>query len=83
MTLSAGQVITSAMPAFSQIAHQLFLAGDLELELTIIHRGQDGSLSEQINRNTGHMQGAVNLTWSHASFLSAMAWREFLRTHSK
>ncbi|KAJ3246718.1 Glucoamylase, intracellular sporulation-specific [Chytriomyces hyalinus] len=29
-----------------------------------------GSMSEQFNRDSGFMQGAVELTWSHASFLT-------------
>jgi glucoamylase len=40
------------------------------------HRNPDGSLSEQINRDSGYMQGAVNLTWSHASFLTAKMARD-------
>ncbi|KAJ3237818.1 Glucoamylase, intracellular sporulation-specific [Chytriomyces hyalinus] len=35
-----------------------------------------GSLSEQFHRDTGFMQGAVELTWSHASFLTMKAARD-------
>lgn len=79
MSFTVGQVIAANDPALPLIARQLFLEGDRELELTIIHRGGDGSLSEQINRTNGYMQGAVNLTWSHASYLSAVAWRTYVR----
>ncbi len=74
-----GQVIANNDAAIKAIAQQLFAQGDRELELTLMHRGSDGALSEQINRNSGYMQGAVNLTWSHASYLSALAWRNYIR----
>ncbi len=35
----------------------------------------DGHMSEQINRHTGYMQGARDLTWSYASFLTAIEHR--------
>ncbi|MDZ4661535.1 MAG: glycoside hydrolase family 15 protein [Pseudomonadota bacterium] len=35
----------------------------------------NGRMSEQINRNSGYMQGAHDLTWSYASFLTAAKWR--------
>ncbi len=74
-----GQVITMNDPILQKMVQTLVLEGDRELEVTILHRGSDGSLSEQINRGNGFMQGAVNLTWSHASYLSAMLWRTFVR----
>ena len=39
------------------------------------HAADDGSLSEQMNRNTGFMQSAPDLTWSYASLLSALEQR--------
>ncbi len=80
MKFTPGQILTSSEPAFAQIVRQLFVEGDRELEVTIVHRGADGSLSEQFNRTSGYMQGAVNLTWSHASFLSAVSWRNYIRS---
>ena len=79
MVFKPGQVIVASDPAFQAIVRQLFAEGDRELELTIMRRGSDGSISEQMNRGTGRMQGAVNLTWSHSSFLSAIAWRNYVR----
>jgi glucoamylase len=38
----------------------------------IFHSDRKGSLSEQFNHNDGHMQGAIELTWSHNSFMTAM-----------
>jgi len=37
---------------------------------------QDGRISEQIDRKTGQMRGARELTWSYASFLSVLDARE-------
>ncbi len=49
--------------------------GDAFLERIKTHGGRDGSLSEQINRDSGQMQGAENLTWSHVSVLRAFRTR--------
>ena len=40
------------------------------------HVPQDGSLSEQFNRDSGFAQGATHLTWSYAAFVTANAARE-------
>ena len=79
MSFTPGQLVAGNNQVLAKIAQALVQEGDRELELTILHRGTDGSLSEQINRGSGIMQGAVNLTWSHASYLSAMAWRAYVR----
>ena len=39
---------------------------------------KNGAFSEQINRNTGQLQGARQLTWSHSSFLTALQVRSSL-----
>lgn len=44
----------------------------------IFHSDRNGSLSEQFNYNDGHMQGAIELTWSHNSFLTAMMRCNFI-----
>lgn len=41
------------------------------LERSMHHQGPYGSMSEQYRRTDGYMQGARDLTWSYASFLSA------------
>jgi glucoamylase len=38
----------------------------------LFHSNRKGSLSEQFNHQTGHMQGANELTWSHNAFMTAM-----------
>ncbi len=78
---SPGQIIPAKDPLYMKVVNQLFIEGDRHLERTIIHRGPDGSLSEQFNGGNGFMQGATNLTWSHASFLSANSWRDYVRSY--
>jgi glucoamylase len=42
-----------------------------QFQRVLFHSGRSGSFSEQFNRESGYMQGAVELTWSHNSFLTA------------
>lgn len=37
----------------------------------MFHSDRQGHLSEQFNRDSGHMQGARDLTWSHNAFMTA------------
>ena len=74
--LSPGQVLTSADGAFYDLTSKLRAAGDATLRRVRFHGGSDYSLSEQFNRENGYMQGADDLTWSHASFLSVSWARE-------
>jgi len=39
------------------------------------HVDSDGQMSEQMNRWSGYLQGARDLTWSYASFLTALEAR--------
>ncbi len=36
------------------------------------HSSRSGSIAEQMNRDNGYMQGARDLTWSYAAYLSAL-----------
>lgn len=38
----------------------------------LFHSDRNGAMSEQFNQYTGYMQGAVELTWSHNAFMTAM-----------
>ena len=40
------------------------------------HAHDDGSMSEQINRDNGYMQGAPHLTWNYAAELTALFERK-------
>ncbi|PLW52667.1 hypothetical protein PCANC_06284 [Puccinia coronata f. sp. avenae] len=44
---------------------------------------REGRMSEQIDRKTGRMRGARELTWSYASFLSALDAREGRMAHQE
>jgi glucoamylase len=38
----------------------------------LFHSDRKGAMSEQFNHQTGTMQGATQLTWSHSAFMTAM-----------
>lgn len=60
---------------FGALIHAIRNRGDDFLAATQFHMSPEGHISEQINRHTGYMQGAHDLTWSYASFLTAIRWR--------
>ncbi len=55
----------------SDLVRRIHERGDAFLRRACFHTFPDGHISEQINRNTGYMQGARDLTWSYASYLTA------------
>lgn len=73
--VTPGQTLTSGSPEFQLILQKLNETGDGFLKRLRLHTPADGSFAEQINRDTGFMQGAPDLTWSYASFLTAMLGR--------
>jgi len=62
--------------SYSLVIKGLFEEADGYLARVLFHRNADGSLSEQMNRENGYMQGAPNLTWSHASIITAKLRRD-------
>lgn len=74
-SVQPGSIYTTGDALYSKLTSQLLVQGDKMLARTIHHRAADGSLSEQMNRDCGTMQGADDLTWSHSSFLTALHWR--------
>jgi glucoamylase len=74
--LKTGMKFKPSDSLYGKIMSQLLIEGDKMLGRTFYHRDEHGSLSEQMNRFSGYMQGARDLTWSHASFLSAIYWRQ-------
>ncbi len=60
---------------FNALIDALRGRGDDFMAAAQFHMSPDGHISEQINRYTGFMQGAQDLTWSYASFLTATRWR--------
>jgi glucoamylase len=73
--LRPGQSLAKEDAAFQGILTALRMAGDRQLRRVQYHAFADGSLSEQMNRRTGFMQGARDLTWNYASVLTALAER--------
>lgn len=74
-SLTAGQQIFSHQTVFAKILQRLLQKGDDFLFRFAIHGSPELSFTEQFNRNTGAMQGATDLTWSYASFLTAVQAR--------
>ncbi|KAI8614500.1 Six-hairpin glycosidase-like protein [Chytriomyces sp. MP71] len=77
--ISGGAQSCQSNPTFFyNVVSALGKAGDAHLRRVKLHlpstNGQPGdtvgSISEEFNRQTGLMQGAIELTWSHASFLT-------------
>lgn len=73
---SNGQVWRRGSNEFKILMQKLILSGDKFMMRVLYHKNPDGSLSEQINRNSGFMQGAANLTWSYAAFMTAKLHRD-------
>ncbi|HLD74763.1 MAG TPA: glycoside hydrolase family 15 protein, partial [Bdellovibrionota bacterium] len=67
---------------FSGMLELLKNEADSYLKRVQYHAAPDGSLSEQMNRYVGYMQGAENLTWNYASVLSAISARDQAARHS-
>ena len=78
VVLRAGETVSASDPRFSALLAGLRKSGDAFMRRTRLHAHADGSLSEQINRENGYMQGARDLTWSYASFITAALSREQL-----
>jgi len=50
--------------------------GDQYMERVRFHVARDGHMSEQMDRHSGYMLSAADLTWSYAAFLTAVAARD-------
>lgn len=68
-------IIRSQQGSFAQ-AEELFELADQFYHRVQAHANPDHSLSEQMDRHSGYMVGARDLTWSHASVLKAEWARE-------
>ncbi|KAI8143491.1 glucoamylase [Fennellomyces sp. T-0311] len=56
---------------FDMVINEMTKAADRFMATVQYHQRPNGSLSEQFNRYTGFEQGARDLTWSYASFITA------------
>jgi glucoamylase len=48
------------------------LAAEKQFQRALFHSDRKGRMDEQIHRESGVMQGARELTWSHGAFMTAM-----------
>ncbi|KAI9308104.1 glucoamylase [Cunninghamella echinulata] len=67
-----GHVYELGQPDFDVLLQQLALDADQFLATVQYHTQANGALSEQFNRENGFQQGAMDLSWSYSSFLSAI-----------
>ncbi|MGH2928257.1 MAG: glycoside hydrolase family 15 protein, partial [Solirubrobacteraceae bacterium] len=79
--LRAGLTLNAGDPLFDKVIAGLKTSGDSFMAEVRAHANPDGSLSEQIDKNSGVMTSAKDLTWNYASILSALQARDdFLKT---
>ena len=77
LDLKPGIQIVSKDPKFAAILTELTAQGDAFMQAVLDHvNQQSGSMAEEMNRDSGFMTGASDLTWSYVSFLTAEWYRE-------
>lgn len=64
-----GDEILAGDPKFRAIIDAVMRRGDTFMERVRYHINPDGSMSEQMNRDTGFQQGARDLTMGYSAFL--------------
>ncbi|MBI3565358.1 MAG: glycoside hydrolase family 15 protein [Elusimicrobia bacterium] len=78
LALKAGTTLKRDDPLFAALLCGLKEQGDSYFAVVRAHANPDGSLSEQMDRDTGMMMSARDLTWNYASVLSALSARDAL-----
>jgi glucoamylase len=73
--LVSPQVVHSSDPLFKKIIEALIFDGNKFIHRVLNHTNSAFELSEQFNKDTGLMQGAPHLTWSYASYITAIKAR--------
>lgn len=68
---AVGTKYTVGTTAFNSLAQNVAIAADNFFNTIKVHANNNGSMSEQYERTSGSMTGARDLTWSHASLISA------------
>ncbi len=79
--LKVGTRLERGSAEFDLLLDRIRENGDSFFARVKFHTPADGSLAEQFNRVSGYMQGARDLAWSYASFLTALAERNRLLRH--
>ena len=77
--LAAGTVLPSSDPRYAAILAALARKGDAQESLVRAHAGPGGELSEQMDRNSGAMSSAQDLSWNYAAFMAEDSARRELR----
>lgn len=72
--LAVGGRLRLGETPFEAVLESLYRDGDDFIRRTLAH-ATDGTLSEQIHRDSGEMTGAPELTWSYASLITALLHR--------
>ena len=73
--LHVGQTIHRSDPLFRAFLEGIRQQGDNYLLRIKYHSNSEGTLAEQMNRYTGMQQGARDLSWSYAGFITAIQER--------
>lgn len=73
--ISVGMRLAKNSPEMKAFINSLIERGDAFMRRVRMHANPDGSLSEQIDRNSGFMVSARDLTWSYASYITAFLAR--------
>ncbi|CAK9437954.1 uncharacterized protein LODBEIA_P23320 [Lodderomyces beijingensis] len=63
---------------FWDMVNKIFKYADGFLRVVKLHEGGGGHMSEQMNRYSGYMEGARDLTWSYGALWNAVRWRNKL-----
>jgi glucoamylase len=74
--LRPGLTLKPSDAMYDKVLDGLKTSGDSFMAEVRAHANPDGSLSEQIDKNTGYMTSANDLTWNYASVLSALQARD-------
>lgn len=69
-TLALGESYCLAMKETKNYKYRNLM--EKQFARALFHSDRKGAMSEQFNRDTGNMQGAYELTWSHNAFMTAM-----------
>jgi len=78
LRVQSGELLQLGEEKFKETLRSLILYADSFVMRVKTHANPDGSLSEQIDRYTGFMTSAGDLTWNYASVLTAAEARQKL-----
>lgn len=76
MRVGSSSVILLDRAGVLKLATALNEKADAFVRRSKFHSDKDGHQSEQIERNSGYMRGARDLTWNYASFLSLLRHKD-------